>query len=109
MHPIEIREQNANLLEEVKDLLFASQCLMRAVTNENPPANIGHAKSKIYAVAQRLTGIAMRLDDQEDAAAKPPPVATVDGGWTRPRAPAPAASSRPAPPKAATKKKAHKL
>ncbi len=89
MHPIEIREQNAYLLQEVKYLLFASQCLMRAATNENPPANIGSAKSHISQVVKRLEGIAMRLDGRESPT------------------PSPAASSRPALPKTSREKQAH--
>lgn len=61
MHNIEIREQNAYLLESVKDLLFASQALMRAATGENPPANLSQAKDHIMTSCNYLLGIAGKI------------------------------------------------
>lgn len=61
MHPIEIREQNANLVGEIVELVRASHTLMRAATNENPPANLAQAKAIILEVLERLPGIAMRI------------------------------------------------
>lgn len=61
MHQIEIREQNANLLEVVKQLLYASGCLMDAATGLHPQASLADAKAEIMRSAGHLEGIAMRI------------------------------------------------
>lgn len=61
MHPVDIRGHNADLIAEIAELLRASHVLMRAATNENPPANIAQAKAIISNVAEMLTGIVERM------------------------------------------------
>jgi len=61
MHPIEIREQHANLLAEIQELLGFCQDLMLVVTGGAPQEQLNSVRGNMIHCCERIGNIAARI------------------------------------------------